>query len=65
MPIYEYFCEKCGEVFQKLQKMDAGEKDVSCPLCGSHEVKRKISACAIGSSSGSSASGPACGVGGG
>jgi putative FmdB family regulatory protein len=22
MPLYEYVCEKCGEVFEVLQKMD-------------------------------------------
>ena len=33
MPIYEYKCEKCGNVFDELVK-DCGEK-VICPRCRS------------------------------
>ncbi len=46
MPIYEYFCAACGEEFSKLQKM--GGEPTLCPKCGSTNVARKISACAIG-----------------
>lgn len=52
MPIYEYACEKCGEIFSKLQKMSAGPGETTCPKCGSTEVTRKISACAIGGTTG-------------
>lgn len=65
MPIYEYVCNACGEQFSKLQKMGAGEGETTCPKCGSHEVKRKISACSIGGGGSSAPSGPACGIGGG
>ena len=42
MPIYEYRCIKCGEVFSalKLAKKDDGAK---CPDCGSSDVKKQIS----------------------
>jgi putative FmdB family regulatory protein len=31
MPIYEYKCEKCGNVFEKLSKTN--EKTATCPKC--------------------------------
>jgi putative FmdB family regulatory protein len=55
MPIYEYFCAACGEEFSKLQKM--GGETTCCPKCGSADVARKISACAIGSGAAGGASG--------
>lgn len=56
VPIYEYYCAACNQEFTKLQKM-GGEPTV-CPACGSDDVARKISACAIGG-------GPSGGGGGG
>ena len=50
MPIYEYVCAGCGEEFTKLQKM--GGEAAACPKCGSSDVARKISACAIGGAAG-------------
>jgi putative FmdB family regulatory protein len=67
MPIYEYECMSCGEDFSRLQKMGAGEAETTCGHCGSSEVRRKISACAISGSNdgGAYAAGPACSIGGG
>ena len=66
MPIYEYECMSCGEDFSRLQKMGAGEAETTCRHCGSSELRRKISACAIsGSGDGAHAAGPACSIGGG
>ena len=65
MPIYEYRCEACGELFSKLQKMGAGEGETSCPKCGATNTRRQISGCSIGSGGSTGASGPACGIGGG
>jgi putative FmdB family regulatory protein len=64
MPLYEYRCEACGEMFGKLQKMGAPEGEVCCPKCGAGEVKRQISSCSIGKG-GSPAAGPSCSMGGG
>jgi putative FmdB family regulatory protein len=64
MPIYEYLCSQCRESFSLLRKMGAGEEQTICPKCGSSEVTRQISACAVGSS-GSQPAGPSCGIGGG
>ncbi|HEY5976101.1 MAG TPA: zinc ribbon domain-containing protein [Geobacteraceae bacterium] len=63
MPIYEYRCNNCQESFSLLQKMGASVEGTSCPRCGSPEVTRQISACAVGGSS--NASGPSCSMGGG
>ncbi len=59
MPIYEYICITCKNVFSTLQRMGASEKDTVCPGCGSNDVKKKVSSfcCSPGSgpSSGSAA----------
>ncbi|MBT8763316.1 zinc ribbon domain-containing protein [Desulfohalobiaceae bacterium Ax17] len=33
MPIYEYRCNECQQVFEEWQK-DFEERDVPCPICG-------------------------------
>ncbi len=64
MPIYEYRCTSCGETFSLLQKMGAGAAETSCPRCGSTEVEKLISACAVGGGAAGS-HGPSCSIGGG
>jgi putative FmdB family regulatory protein len=64
MPIYEYVCKSCGEKFSLLQRVNATEKDTSCPKCHSAEVKKVMSAfCCSNSDTGLSS--PAGGFGGG
>lgn len=41
MPIYEYRCEECAQVFEEWQK-DYEEKALPCPMCGGRS-KRLIS----------------------
>lgn len=41
MPIYEYRCEECAQVFEEWQN-DFEERDAPCPVCGAHS-KRLIS----------------------
>ncbi|SDB13757.1 putative regulatory protein, FmdB family [Desulfonatronum thiosulfatophilum] len=41
MPIYEYRCQECQQVFEQWQK-DYSEQDKTCPVCGSH-AQRLIS----------------------
>lgn len=68
MPIYEYKCSKCKRSFSVLQKTGTSEKDTGCPDCGSNAVKKLLSAfsCSAGGNTFSpSASGRACGGGGG
>jgi putative FmdB family regulatory protein len=33
MPIYEYRCQECQQIFEQWQK-DFNEKEESCPVCG-------------------------------
>lgn len=40
MPIYEFECGQCGEMFETVQ---AYEASVRCPKCGSGDVSRLIS----------------------
>ncbi|KAA6463155.1 zinc ribbon domain-containing protein [Acidobacteria bacterium AB60] len=65
MPAYEYLCEKCGEHFERRQKMSDPEVE-SCPDCGGG-VKRLISGGAGAITKGASAAAAApsmCGMGG-
>jgi putative FmdB family regulatory protein len=43
MPIYEFECAACGNVFDRLQKLsDADPTD--CPVCGKPQISRRLSA---------------------
>jgi putative FmdB family regulatory protein len=45
MPTYEYLCNKCGEEFIRIMSLHEYETGkVSCPKCGSEEVKQQMSA---------------------
>lgn len=35
MPIYEYYCERCDNRFEKLRPMSAAGLAQTCPSCGS------------------------------
>lgn len=52
MPIYEYRCGKCGEEFEELVR---GNEQPRCPVCGSEELGKKLSASAPPRSSGENA----------
>jgi len=43
MPIYEYKCNKCGEVFDEYRSFMSGDEGVKCPKCGAGQPKRLIS----------------------
>ncbi len=34
MPIYEYRCRKCGNVFEKFASISSYSREVDCPACG-------------------------------
>ena len=62
MPLYEFRCADCGQIFDRLQPM--GSDAPACAACGSSEVNRLISL--IGGLVGSSGSaGSSFGGGGG
>jgi len=53
MPIYEYKCQECGEVFDKLVRSTAAKAEVECPKCGGKECKKSFSLFGTSSSSSS------------
>jgi putative FmdB family regulatory protein len=64
MPMYEFDCPTCGQPFEELVRSSEAVKDVVCPNCGSHKVKRKLSLFASkvsgGGGSYANQSAPAC-----
>ena len=62
MPIYEYKCEACEHVFEKL--VLKSDESVVCPICDSMQTTKLMSSAAfVGGSSGSSG-GAGCASGG-
>lgn len=43
MPLYEYRCQQCGELFELLRRADEADRDVTCPRCGAEDVERLLS----------------------
>jgi putative FmdB family regulatory protein len=46
MPLYEYRCDACGHVFERIQKFSDPPVDV-CPNCGERKVQKLLSSPAI------------------
>jgi len=46
MPIYEYQCESCENIFEKLT-LAGDADDITCPCCCSKKVKKVLSATTI------------------
>ncbi len=44
MPIYEFRCAQCGEIFEKLFMNSKEDADMSCPKCSAYTVERVASA---------------------
>ena len=48
MPLYEFECTQCNEIFDQILSVRELEKEeVFCPKCGSREVKQLLGASAI------------------
>lgn len=45
MPVYEYRCARCGGEFERYVVKPGTA--VACPVCGSGEVRRKLSVFAM------------------
>jgi putative FmdB family regulatory protein len=43
MPIYEYQCKDCDEVFEKMVPFSKADQPPACPKCESKETHKKIS----------------------
>ncbi len=44
MPIYEYRCQHCEERFEQLVPLRAEHPPVTCPRCGTQEIRKLLSA---------------------
>lgn len=59
MPIYEFKCKKCGNVFEFLCFRSADSDGVACPSCGDNKTEKLLStfsSCSSGSDSAFSSS---------
>lgn len=43
MPIYEFKCQKCENIFEYLCFKSDSENDADCPSCGSKNVEKLLS----------------------
>ncbi len=43
MPMYEYGCLSCNNRFDRLRRMNQDDADVTCPVCRSKSVQRRLS----------------------
>ncbi|MCA9896657.1 MAG: zinc ribbon domain-containing protein [Ardenticatenaceae bacterium] len=49
MPMYDFACRECGQVFEKKLRMSQSSDPQACPSCGSGDTRRHMSsAIAIG-----------------
>jgi putative FmdB family regulatory protein len=48
MPLYEYRCERCGEIFEKLRRISEADTPAECPRCESAVARRILSTFATG-----------------
>jgi len=67
MPMYDYRCKNCDEVFEELVISSiAPDEEIKCPKCGQNKSERLLSAPMIstgGSSKGTSTSSRSSGCG--
>ena len=59
MPLYEYRCDDCAELFEVLQSLGEDGAGVNCPTCDSDQIDRQLSIFA-GMTSSSSDGAEAC-----
>ncbi len=61
MPIFEYQCEECQEIFESLQLSRSTEEDTECPRCGSEATERIVSTFATSGGTDGLSAGSNCG----
>ena len=47
MPIYEYSCKKCSQLFELMRPIAKADARAKCTKCGSTAVKRRLSRFAV------------------
>ena len=60
MPLYEYRCGKCSEVFETLVRGGSNGGAVKCPRCGSRKSEKLFSVFASHGTAARASSGAAC-----
>lgn len=43
MPIFEFRCAACGEIFEKLFMNSDEQVDMTCPQCSAESIERVVS----------------------
>ena len=43
MPIYEYKCRGCGEIFEAFRGISQSNDDIACPHCGEKKPNKLFS----------------------
>lgn len=43
MPIYEYNCPACGNIYEELKSVSERDNPPPCPRCGGKKAGRKVS----------------------
>lgn len=43
MPLYEFHCDGCDEEFEEILAQRDALDDVTCPACGSQDVRKLLS----------------------
>jgi putative FmdB family regulatory protein len=54
VPIYEYRCRKCGEVFERFMKVNERSESLACPHCGETKPEKILSSFSLKGSEASS-----------
>ena len=62
MPIYEYHCEDCDTVFEKLIRSISARVDVVCEQCGSGKVEKLVSGFAFSGGGKKNSGSSSCGT---
>ena len=52
MPLYEYYCQACGESFERLISASRADNPQICPSCASEQTSRQLSSFAVAGGSG-------------
>ncbi|MCD6384656.1 zinc ribbon domain-containing protein [Candidatus Sumerlaeota bacterium] len=47
MPIYEWQCKECGEVFEHFFRDNENINEINCPACKSRQLRRLVSSFGI------------------
>ena len=64
MPVYEFDCYHCGEIFEKMVRFSEADLTPACPNCNSqdtHKIISRVSLLGSSSSDSTSSNSSSCG----